>query len=112
MYRPIEDSPATCHRFGGAARPARSPVPRIVRRVMPDLEWRHVHGIALIRFLVAVWLVCLGTIVLAFGYWWGLSLYAAAGLVGWLAYEMPRWKVSLDAEGSLHPATSVSPRSR
>lgn len=78
--------------------PSVKPVPGFVKRITTEFGWRHVHGIAVIRFLVAVWLTCLGTIFLAFGYWWGASLYVAAGLVGALAYLMPRWKLALDAE--------------
>lgn len=73
-------------------------VPKIVLRSTTQFGWRHVQGVAVIRFLVAIWLVCLGTIFVAFGDWWGAFLYVAAGLVGALAYFMPRWKLALDAE--------------
>jgi hypothetical protein len=43
-------------------------------------------------------LIALGAIFCAYGYWWRALLFAAAGLVGWLAYQMPRWKQALDAE--------------
>jgi signal transduction histidine kinase len=81
--------------------PSTKQVPRIVRRTTTQFGWRHVNGIAVIRFLVAVWLVCLGAIFCTFGYWWGAFLFVAAGLVGWLAYQMPRWKLALDAEKSV-----------
>lgn len=83
---------------GGPER-AKRPVPRVVRRSTTRFGWRHVQGIATIRFLVAVWLVCLASIFLAFGYWWGAFLLLAAGLAGWLAYQMPRWKAALEDEG-------------
>jgi hypothetical protein len=73
-------------------------VPLIIRRLATNLEWRHVRGIAAIRVAVAVWLVFLGSILCAYGYWGGAFLYAAAALLGWLAYQMPRWKLVLDAE--------------
>lgn len=76
------------------------PVPQVVRRVVSPFGWRHANGIAVIRFLVAVWLVCLGSIFLAFGEWWGVFLFVAAGVLGWLAYQVPRWKLALDAEES------------
>jgi hypothetical protein len=82
----------------GAAGADGPPVPRVIRRIVSPFGWRHVHGIAVIRFLVALWLVCLGTIYLAFGQWWGALIYVAAGGVGWLSYQMPRWKRALDAE--------------
>jgi Na+/H+-translocating membrane pyrophosphatase len=73
-------------------------VPWIIRRFASKYEWRHVKGIAAIRVLVALWLTFLGAILCADGYWWGAFLFVAAGLVGWLAYQMPRWKLALDAE--------------
>jgi signal transduction histidine kinase len=82
----------------GTPVPPTKPVPRVVMRVVSPFGWRHVSGIAVIRFLVAVWLVCLGTIYLAFGQWWGALIYVGAGAIGWLAYQMPRWKLALDAE--------------
>ena len=74
-------------------------VPRIIRRTVTQWEWRHVKGVANIRVLVAVWLVFLGCIACADGYWWGAFFFVVAGIVGWLAYDMPRWKLVLDAEG-------------
>jgi signal transduction histidine kinase len=97
MRGPTGPSPADRQQAGVAA-PETKPVPRIIRRTTTDFGWRHANGIAVIRFLVAVWLVCLSTIVLSFGYWWGAFLLVPAGLIGLLAYQMPRWKLSLDAE--------------
>jgi hypothetical protein len=59
--------------------------------------WRHVKGVAAIRWLVAIWLVILGSIFCATGHWWGAVLFAVAVVVGFLAYQMPRWKMALDA---------------
>ena len=59
-------------------RPWTEQVPSIVRRTTTEFGWRHVNGIAVIRLLVAVWLVCLGTIFCAFGDWWGAALFVAA----------------------------------
>jgi hypothetical protein len=72
------------------------PVPRIIRSGVTNFGWRHVKGVAVIRFLVAVWLVILGSILCASGHWGGAFLFVAAALVGWLAYQMPRWKLALD----------------
>jgi hypothetical protein len=77
-------------------------VPRIVRRSVSHYEWRHVRGIAAIRVVVALWLVTLGVILCANGYWWGMSLFLVAALVGVLASQMPRWKRALDAESGAH----------
>ena len=73
-------------------------VPWIVRRFIPKYEWRHVKVIAGVRAVAAVWLLVLGSILRAYGYWWGALLFLAAGLAGWVAYQMPRWKLALDAE--------------
>jgi len=82
-------------------------VPWIIRRFVSKYEWRHVKGIAAIRVLVALWLIILGAILCGYGYWWGASLFVAAGLVGWLAYQMPRWKLALDAENGRASAGAV-----
>lgn len=73
-------------------------VPRIIVSLASPFEWRHVRGVAALRGLVALWLCAIGIIAMAMGDWWGVLLFAAAGLVGWLAYQMPRWKVVLDAD--------------
>jgi hypothetical protein len=100
----------TEHQQGQGATPSTKPVPPIIKRTTTQFGWRHVNGIAAIRFLVAIWLVCLGSIFCALGYWWGAFLYVAAALVGWLSYQMPRWKTALDAETSDRSA-SQAPRS-
>jgi hypothetical protein len=82
-------------------------VPWIIRRFVSKYEWRHVKGIAAIRVLVALWLIILGAILCGYGYSWGASLFVAAGLVGWLAYQMPRWKLALDAENGRASAGAV-----
>jgi hypothetical protein len=81
------------------------PVPRIVLGVSRPFGRRHVTGVAVTRWLVAIWLAILGSIFCASGYWWGASLFAVAGLVGWLAYEMPRWSPVLDALHKERPPT-------
>ncbi len=77
-------------------------VPSVVRRLVPKYEWRHVKMFAAVRGLVALWLVVLGVILCAYGFWWGASLFTLAGLIGFLAYQMPQWKLMLDAEQSPH----------
>jgi hypothetical protein len=59
---------------------------------------RHAKGVAVIRFLVAVWLLILGAIFCATGHWWGAFLFVAAFLIAWLAYQMPQWKQTLEAD--------------
>jgi hypothetical protein len=83
-----------------AARRSTRPVPRIVRRGITTFGWRHGRGVVVIRLVVAVWLVILGSIFCSLGhwYWWGALLFLPAGLNGWLAYQVPRWKRALVAE--------------
>jgi signal transduction histidine kinase len=57
-----------------------------------------VKGVAVVRYLVAIWLVCLGSAFLASGHWWGAFLFPTAVGVGALAYLMPHWKLALEAE--------------
>ena len=78
-------------------------VPWFIRHFIWKWEWRHVKGIAAIRALAAVWLVFLGSILCAYGYWWGAALFVAAGLAGWFAYQMPRWRLALEAERGVQP---------
>lgn len=73
-------------------------VPWPFRRWVTRYGWRHVKFVAVVRALVALWLIILGSIFCANGYWWGALLLVAAGLVGWLACQIPRWKRALDAE--------------
>jgi hypothetical protein len=72
-------------------------VPKFIRHNVTRFGWRHVKGVAVVRYLVAIWLVILASIFCANGEWWGALLYVAAAVVGWLAYQMPRWKLALDA---------------
>ena len=96
MYEPIEYAQAAQGETGGRRRVGQ-PVPWLVQRVSRPFGRRHPTGVAVTRWLVASWLVLLGTIFCASGQWWGVILFALAGLVGWLAYQMPRWSPEIDA---------------
>ena len=61
---------------------------------------RHVKGVAVARWVAAVCLVVWGALVVAFGQWWGVLLFVAAGLNGSLAYLVPRWNVLRDAQSN------------
>ena len=65
----------------------------------PGTRWgrQHVKGVALIRLLAAAWLAILGSVFCASGHWWGALFFAGAGLLAWLAYQLPRSKRALDA---------------
>src|SRR5215472_6833068 len=99
MHEPTQRPMAEPQQADEATRPSTNPDPWIIRHGWPGSQFglRHAKGVAVIRLLVAIWLVILGAFFCASGHWWGAFLFVAAGLVGWLAYQMPRWKVTLDA---------------
>ncbi len=80
-----------------AVQPSTKPVPDIIRATVRRFGWRDVRRVAVIRWVVAIWLVTLGSIFCVSGHWWGALLFVAAGLNGWLAIQMPRWRRTLDA---------------
>ena len=77
--------------------PTTTSVPRIVRSAVRRFGWRDVRRVAVIRWLVAIWLVALGSFFCVSGHWWGALLFVAAAVNGWLAVQMPRWRRALDA---------------
>ena len=58
---------------------------------------RHVKGVAVSRWVAAVCFVIAGVLLVAFGQWWGVVFFLAAGLNGSLAYLVPRWNAPRDA---------------
>jgi signal transduction histidine kinase len=58
---------------------------------------RHIKGVAAARWVAAACFVAWGAVLLAFGQWWGVFLFAPAGLNGSLAYLVPRWNLLRDA---------------
>ena len=101
MHEPSDRFQSVRQPPDGAKGPPTQPVPWIVRSISTPFGLRHVKGIAVVRYLVALWLVCLGSVFCAYGHWWGAFLFPTAGGVGALAYLMPRWKHAFDAEGDL-----------
>jgi hypothetical protein len=77
---------------GVVMRPTTRTVTGLTRREGRGTRWGRCHpqGVTLIRLLAATWLVILGSIFCALGQWWGACFFALAGLVGWLAYKLPR----------------------
>lgn len=65
------------------------PVSPVTQPAGPATRWgrRHVKGVAVIRLLVAAWLVLLGSVFCAYGQWWGALLFPLAVLHCWLAYR-------------------------
>jgi hypothetical protein len=61
---------------------------------------RHVKGVAVSRWVAAVCFVIAGALVVAFGQWWGVVFFLAAGLNGSLAYLVPRWNLLRDAQNN------------
>jgi hypothetical protein len=78
-----------------------TPVPKIGRSISTAFGRRHVKGVAIIRWLVAIWLTFLGSAFCALGQFWGALFFPAACAVGAAAYLMPRWNRALEAEGSV-----------
>ena len=92
MSDPTEHASAQHQQAGGTMRPTTRPVTGFTRHEGPGTRWgrRRPTGVTLIRLLAAIWLVILGSIFCAFGHWWGACFFVLAGLVGWLAYKLPR----------------------
>jgi hypothetical protein len=65
--------------------------PSATRGAFTAFGARHVKGVAVSRWVAAVCFVIAGALVVAFGHWWGLVFFVAAGLNGSLAYLVPRW---------------------
>ena len=68
--------------------------PSAGRGVFTAFGARHVKGVAVTRWVAAVCFVIAGVLLVAFGQWWGLVFFVAAGLNGSLAYLVPRWNPS------------------
>ena len=58
---------------------------------------RHLKGVAITRWVVAVCSVIAAVVLLALGQWWGVVFFLVAGLNGSLAYLVPRWNLLRDA---------------
>jgi hypothetical protein len=71
--------------------------PSAARGTFTAFGARHIKGVAITRWVAAVCLVAAGAVLLAFGQWWGLVLFAGAGLNGLFAYLVPRWNLPRDA---------------
>lgn len=78
---------------------ATTTVPPFVRRHISPWEWRHARGLAIFRVCLAAWLALLGSLLCGVGQWWGALCFLAAAVAGYAAYQVPRWKRALDAEG-------------
>lgn len=87
MYEQKRTSAPEGQQAGEVTQPSSSSAPTMYRGPLSEWGSRHVRGVAFIRLAVAIWLVCLGTVFCVLGEWWGALLFAAAALVGWLAYR-------------------------
>ena len=67
--------------------------PSAGRGVFTAFGARHVRGVAVSRWVAAVCFVVAGVLVVAFGHWWGLVFFVAAGLNGSLAFLVGRWNL-------------------
>jgi hypothetical protein len=80
--------------------PPTRPAPSIARNLSTEFGRRHVKGIAIIRLVVAVAMVALGSFYCASGHWWGALWFVPAALNGWFVYLMPRWTLAVDPENA------------
>jgi len=85
MYDPTEHQQST-----GVA-------PSATRGTFTAFGRRHVKGVAATRWVAAIGFVVWGAVLLASGHWWGVFLFAPAGLNGSLAYLVPHWNLRRDA---------------
>ena len=69
-------------------------VPWIIRPFIARFEWAHVSVFARIRVVVALGFVVAAVVLCAYGHWWGALFFVAAALDGWVAYELPHWKLT------------------
>jgi hypothetical protein len=74
------------------------PAPSIARTFSTEFGRRHVKGVAIVRLLVALGFVAVGSIFCVSGHWWGALWFVPAAVNGWFVYLMPRWSRALDAE--------------
>ena len=57
-------------------------------RLITTFDRRHPRFVVRVRVAVGVWLLILGAILLAGGYWWGVLMAAPAALHFYLAYRL------------------------
>jgi hypothetical protein len=74
--------------------------PSATRGTFTAFGARHIKGVAVARCVAAVCFVIAGALVVAFGQWWGVVFFVAAGLNGSLAYLVPRWNAPRDAQNN------------
>ena len=71
--------------------------PSLARGTFTAFGARHVKGVAVSRWVAAACFVIAGALLVAFGQWWGVVFFLAAGLNGSLAYLVPRWNLLRNA---------------
>jgi hypothetical protein len=71
--------------------------PSATRGTFTAFGARHIKGVSVARWVAAVCFVVWGAVLVAFGQWWGVFLFAPAVLNGSLAYLVPRWNLLRDA---------------
>jgi hypothetical protein len=50
--------------------------------------YRHPRACASVEFVVGIWLIIIGAILCAYGYWWGAALFVVTALPFWVAYQL------------------------
>jgi hypothetical protein len=67
-----------------------TPPPRSIfeRFLIRRWEYRHPHGWLAFRMICGIWNLCLGILMLSYGYWLGLVPLAGSALIFWTAYRI------------------------
>jgi hypothetical protein len=62
--------------------------PLIMRILVRPLVYRHPRAWGSVCLAAGSWVFVLGTILCAYGFWWGASLMAVAALELWIGYRL------------------------
>ena len=64
------------------------PEPLVMRVLLRPSAYRHPKAWGSACLAAGLWLVILGTILCAYGFWWGALLVAVGVLESWIAYRL------------------------
>lgn len=64
--------------------------PLVMRILIRRIVYRHPKFWASLCLPAGLWVVILGTILCAYGFWWGAGLMAVGALELWIAYRLLR----------------------
>ncbi len=64
--------------------------PLVMRILIWRIVYRHPKAWGSVCLAAGLWVVILGTILCAYGFWWGAGLMAVGALETWIAYRLLR----------------------